>query len=68
MYHGERSPAEVPLCRFIDPKAACPQSEFCNREIACSSSGASLPSMRLGEERHADLDRSRVLHSGSRVA
>ena len=24
MYRGERSPAEVPLCRFIDPKAACP--------------------------------------------
>ena len=23
MYRGERSPAEVPLCRFIDPKAAC---------------------------------------------
>ena len=26
MYRSERSPAEVPLCRFIDPKAACPQS------------------------------------------
>lgn len=24
MYRRERSPAEVPLYRFIDPKAGCP--------------------------------------------